>query len=251
MTTSFSEACKNIEEEYQKEEYQKDGHKNGWRFLMCPADRLNAKTQIALLTLNPGGGSSDKQRKCEPSCENGSAYVCESWCGKHPGEAPLQKQIRKLFEAIAAEIDKAGDGDNLLQQSLAACYIPFRSKSLNDLPNREAVKVFANKLWRDLFDEIDPLLIVTIDRITTKAIRQILEKKLKCPTPDVKTFKIGWGAVSADVIIFKAGKRKRVILRLPHLSRYQLFGRTKGPEKQVKDVIACAVRESSLPKRAK
>ena len=251
MTTSFSEACKNIEEEYQKEEYQKDGHKNGWRFLMCPADRLNAKPQIALLTLNPGGGSSDKQRKCEPSCENGSAYVCESWCGKHPGEAPLQKQIRKLFEAIAAKVGREGKGDKLLKQSLAACYIPFRSPSLNDLPNRKAAKDFANKLWRDLFTKLDPLLIVTIDRITTKAIRQILEKKLKCPAPDVTTFKIGWGAVSADVIIFKAGKRKRVILRLPHLSRYQLFGRTKGSEKQVKDVIALAVRESSLPKRAK
>jgi hypothetical protein len=247
MTEPFSNACEQIEAEYQKE-----GHALGWRFLMCPADRLKAKTQIALLTLNPGGGSSDKQRKCEPSCENGSAYVCESWCDQKPGEAPLQKQIRKLFEAIAAEIGREGKGDKLLKQSLAACYIPFRSPSLNDLPNRKAAKDFANKLWRDLFTKLDPLLIVTIDRITTKAIKKILKEKLKCPAiPYKKPLKVGWGAVSADVIIFKAGKRKRVILRLPHLSRYQLFGRTKGSEKQVKDVIALSVRESSLPKRAK
>jgi hypothetical protein len=251
MTKPFSNACEKIKAEYKKEVYQKEGHALGWRFLMCPADRLNAKPQIALLTLNPGGGSSDKQRKCEPSCENGSAYVCESWCGKHPGEAPLQKQIRKLFEAIAAKVGREGKGDKLLKQSLAACYIPFRSPSLNDLPNRKAAKDFANKLWRDLFTKLDPLLIVTIDRITTKAISQILEKKLKCPAPDVTTFKIGWGAVSADVITFKAGKRKRVILRLPHLSRFQLFGRKKGAEKQVKAVIAFAVSASSLPKRAK
>jgi hypothetical protein len=249
MTTSFSEACKQI-----KAEYKKEKHKHGWRFLMCPAHRLNAKTpktQIALLTLNPGG-SSDKQKKGEPSCERGSAYVCESWCGQKPGEAPLQKQIRKLFEAIAAKVDRVGEGDTLLKQSLAAYYIPFRSPSLNDLPNRKAAKDFANRLWRDLFDEIDPLLIVTIDRITTKAIRQILEKELKWPAPDVQTFKIGWGAVSADVITYNnAEQGKRVVLRLPHLSRYQLFGRKKGSEKQVKDVIACAVRASSLPKRAK
>jgi hypothetical protein len=247
MTNSFSDACERI-----KAEYKKEKHALGWRLLMCPAARLNDKTQIALLTLNPGG-SSDKQKKGEPSCAHGSAYVCESWCGKKPGEAPLQKQIRKLFEAIAAKIDrtKAGDGDNLLQQSLAACYIPFRSPSLKDLPKKKAAKAFAYTLWQDLFTKLDPLLIVTIDRITTKAISQILEKKLKCPAPDVTTFKIGWGAVSADVITFKAGKRKRVILRLPHLSRFQLFGRKKGAEKQVKAVIAFAVSASSLPKRAK
>ena len=112
------------------------------------------------------------------------------------------------------------------------------------------MKGFAYTLWQDLFTKLDPLLIVTIDRITTKAISQILEKKLNCPAIK-KPLKVGWGAYCADVITFKTGKRKRVILRLPHLSRYQLFGRQKESEKQVKAVIALAVRASSLPKRAK
>ncbi|MEI6972981.1 MAG: hypothetical protein WCL44_15865 [bacterium] len=69
MTTLFSKACKKI-----KDEYKKEKHKHGWRFLMCPVDRLNAKTQIALLTLNPGG-SSDKQKKGEPSCEHARLLI--------------------------------------------------------------------------------------------------------------------------------------------------------------------------------
>jgi len=245
MTKPFSNACEQIEAEYQKE-----GHALGWRFLMCPAARLKAKTQIALLTLNPGG-SSDKQKKGEPSCAHGSAYVCESWCGKKPGQAPLQKQIRKLFEAIAAEIDKAGNGDNLLKQSLAACYIPFRSKSIKDLFKEKAAKDFAYTLWQDLFTKLDPLLIVTISQITAKAFTQILEDKLKCQSTS-KKFQSGWGGVCAEVLTFKAGKKKRVILRLPHLSRYQLFGRkNKESQEMIEKVISCAVRESSLPKRAK
>lgn len=251
MTKLFSNAREQIEAEYQKDEYQKEGHALGWRFLMCPVDRLNAKTQIALLTLNPGGGSSDKQRKCEPSCENGSAYVCESWCDQKPGQAPLQKQIRKLFEAIAAKVGREGKGDNLLKQSLAACYIPFRSKSIMDVPQKKSVKGFAHTLWEPLFKEIDPLLIVTIGQITAKAFTRILEDKLKCQSTS-KRFQSGWGTVSAEVITFKAGKRKRVILRLPHLSRYQLFGRkNKESQEMIEKVISCAVRESSLPKRAK
>ena len=247
MTKTYSKACKQL-----KAEYKKEKHKHGWRVLMCPADRLNAKTQIALLTLNPGG-SSDKQKKGEPSCEHGSAYVCESWCGKKPGAAPLQKQIRKLFKAIAANVDRVGDGDKLLLESLAACYIPFRSKSINVLAQKKSVKGFAYRLWEPLFKEIDPLLIVTIDQMATKAIKKILKEKLKCPAiPYKKPLKVGWGAYCADVFTFNAKQGKRVILRLPHLSRYQLFGRkNKESQKKIEKVISCAVRASSLPKRTK
>ena len=110
-TSSSTSAPKMVSQDSIEAEYKRLGHHLGWRFLSCPERNIENAT-VALITLNPGGG------KYEPSLwsvEGGSAYVIESWKGFPPGEEPLQRQVRRMFEIMGVSPDEV----------LSAHFVPF------------------------------------------------------------------------------------------------------------------------------
>jgi hypothetical protein len=207
----------------------------GWRFLMCPRRNLSPDIRVAMITLNPGGATEPPDHPRESS-EVGSAYLHETWPGHEPGSAPLQRQIQALFEQLNQEIGAAPDGRHLLEASLAGYFVPFRSRSWQTLEDKRQSIVFSRKLWTDIFQQIEPELVLCIDQRTTKEIRRILEARNHVRA-EAHSLPTGWGQINAEVT--RVGPT--TLLRLPHLSRFRLFGRERSAE-PLRNIVRAAAR---------
>jgi len=213
----FDDCCERIDEAYREL-----GHELGWRFLTSPQSTFPPSSGILLLTLNPGGPRPRPDHD-GPSVEAGSAYLVETWEPPYlAGRAPLQIQVQRLFHALASEWPAHGNGPALLNRSLGGYFVPFRSSSLASLRRKAASLDFAESLWSRILEAFSPSLVITIDHETTTRLRSVLERCDK-PLKDERKYPTGWGNVSAGVAAPET--RGPAVLRLPHLSRYRLFGR--------------------------
>jgi hypothetical protein len=223
----FSKWCAEIQEAYIGL-----GHKIGWQFLTSPQATLSRDCQIALITMNPGG-SIEKSDHGRESSEAGSAYIVEAWKhGYAPGQAPLQVQVRRMFSLLATAQGGRTTGDELLNASLTGYFVPFRSPQFKALAHPRESLTFATKLWADILNHCDPKLIITIDQHTRRGLTRILNAKYGA-TPSLQQFEIGWGTYTADLFTYGSV----AMLRLPHLSRFPIFGR-RASQLQVERIIA-------------
>ena len=219
MPSPFDDACDRI-----RVAYDELGHDLGWRFLTSPSATFDPRTEIALITLNPGG---DRDRPDHPreSSEAGSAYIVEKWkSAGAAGGASLQMQIRRLFQLIAETRGLPLGGDGLLSKSLSAQFVPFRSPNLGALPRRKEAWAFASSLWAEIFEHIAPKLVVTIDGNTFTRLLPIVEAKWGASDTQER-LPTGWGNVSAELVRWNGSGGGRAVLRLPHLSTFKLFSR--------------------------
>jgi len=216
---SFDQAVSEIEASYLAL-----GHTLGWRFLNVSKDVLLKHPRIALITVNPGGTGYTPGHGTA-SCENGCAYLSEIWGNSKKGQSSLQKQVQCLFEAIANQINFAAGGDALMESSLIAYYIPFRSPRLAMLPRKKESLAFAHSLWSSLFENIHTKLILTIDPAAFKAFGDLLQQRFPTPSPQHRVMQTGWGAYKAEVKRFGHGDNITTLVRLPHLSTFKLFSR--------------------------
>lgn len=215
--------------------YSDLGHSLGWRFLNTTRRVLDEKPEIALITLNPGGSTIPPDHPWA-SCENGPSYLFESWGSSPPGESKLQIQFRTMFEQIAALIPAADSGSQLIERSLIGYFIPFRSPSIADLPNREASIAFGRSLWTKILTRVEPKLIICIDRKSASQIHTLFRCAIGKRLSSKTSFDTGWGHYKADVSRFEGGQ---TLLRLPHLSRFSLFASEKC-ESNLRDILSFA-----------
>jgi len=183
------------------------GYTLGWRFANCPwANASRAK--LLLVLLNPGGHVVDGPYWSQ---ELGSAYRVEEWKGCKPGRETLQRQVLALFDYLKLRDDEV----------FSAYYVPFRSPSWQALDCRNDALAYADSLWRWLIPQVAFERIVCIGQLSGEAM-----KRLTGATPDGE-YKVDWGDVSARRYRMPDG---RPIIALPHLSRFQLFGRPKSED---------------------
>lgn len=204
------------------------GHTLGWRFVTCPAALLARETPIGLITLNPGGNRDDSDKHDPVSTESGSSYWVESWNGQPAGTAVLQRQVQSLIGGIARHLGSNLDARTFADtQVLSAHFIPFRSPTLEDLGKRDESMAFARRLWSDILQDWHPRLIVTLSRDTFDELASIVEARQGQPPTEHRRFATGWGSYQAQAMRFgRRDSRPPVTLaRLPHLSRFALFGR--------------------------
>lgn len=213
----FTKSCAEISDAYARLD-----HQLGWRFLTSPKKTFGAGVDVALISLNPGGGV-DIAEHPRASSEAGSAYLVESWDGCPPGRAPLQIQVRKLFEALAATRDSVS-GSELMANALSAYFIPFRSPGMATLVNRKASIAFATDLWAKLLPALNPRVIMTMDTTSTPILSQILTTQLGVSARST-SLPVGWGSYAAELQQFETPDLRKIIVRLPHLSRFKIFGR--------------------------
>jgi hypothetical protein len=201
MNRSFS--AKVIEDEYQRL-----GHKLGWRFLYGPSATLTSAT-VAVISLNPGGATFE-----EPiwSCERGSAYTSESWKGKTPGTESHQVQIRRMLDLMHVAPENV----------LAGPFVPFRSRDWETLANKPDSLAFGQRLWSWALANSPVTKIVVIGRLGG------LEKRVcdmaQCPTL-VHEVSAGWGNQKLRQYTGGAG---RIVVSIPHVSQFKIFGRPPG-----------------------
>lgn len=223
--------------------YETLGHSFGYRFLTGPRATLAKSTQVALITLNPGGGA-ESARQSGASLEEGSSYVVESWVGQAPGQSKLQLQVQALFRELMRYGGIAGDvGDYLARDVLTAHFVPFRSPSLEALHNKDESLTFAKKLWTGVLGEWRPTVIVTIDQLAYQSISEIITSfggKLS----EIEQFQTGWGRYRAEAARYRgfAADATTTVARLPHLSRFTLFtepGYSSGRRDALKPFFDC------------
>lgn len=214
-----------------KDFYQEHGdYKHGWRFLTCSKSVLKNNPKIAFITLNPGGSTIPEDHPWA-SCEEGNAYLCEIWKkNKEPGKSPLQIQVQRMFDKIREKTNYEGSGDELLESSLSAYFIPFRSRSLKCLKHKKEAFDFGEKIWRNILETVQPELFVCIDKKTAIRLRKIIANAYNLHETPLPPFETGWGKITADIIEF-GDKAQIKLLRLPHLSRFTLFTREASEEK--------------------
>ena len=220
-TALFDQAISDIESTYVSL-----GHTLGWRFLCVSKHVLQDKPKIALITANPGGKEIPPDHP-PASCENGCAYVSETWGTAKRGQHKLQKQVQHLFDALAVKTQFKMGGTALMERSLIAYYIPFRSPRLALLPRKKESLKFARSLWAPLFKQLRPKLVITIDPDAYRYFGELVDSSVTTPNREREVMPTGWGAYTADVTRYGQGKETTTLVRLPHLSTFQLFSRAE------------------------
>ncbi len=185
------------------------GHSLGWRFMMSPP-YVASKAKLLMVFLNPGGSEDDLQHsKWAP--EEGNCYRTERWLTHEEGKAPLQLQVQKLWKLLGLEDDEV----------FCANYVPFRSESWQKMGcRRKSAEAFAHQLWSWLLPQLSYERVVCVGKdLPGRAIAKLLG----AGTPE--SLPVGWGKVVADRYRLPNGK---TLIALPHLSRFQIFGRAEG-----------------------
>lgn len=206
--------------------YRTLGHDQGWSYLYTPRRTLHKSARFLFMGLNPGGEGTLESTAL--STEAGNAYhhdVENNWIGN--GQAsPLQQQVMLFYSLLASRMNYP-DARRLMDESLAANFCPFRSKSWMDLKEREKTISFCKDLWSGILINTRITTIVCMSSIVHKHMTAlILEADGKLLKE--KSDRVEWGNVTYSISQFTTANRNITIVRLPHLSRYKIFGREKS-----------------------
>ena len=215
------------------------GHSLGWRFLCVSKYVLHRDPTIVFLTLNPGGTSIPEDHPAE-SCEGGSAYVMERWGTSKPGMHKLQRQVQQLFAAIGQQLDPVKRLGVSIEESLVGYFVPFRSVRFADLHRPKQSLEFANGFWLSVLEPLKPRLLLSIDPLTFRSMNGLCIGKGGELT-SAESLPTGWGSITADVNEYRFASHSATVLRLPHLSTFQLFSRHECTE-YVNEILAKACK---------
>ncbi|MBK8067448.1 MAG: hypothetical protein IPK27_07410 [Rhodanobacteraceae bacterium] len=202
-------------------------HTLGWRFLCVSKKVLGKKPRIALLTANPGGNE-ERADHAIGSCEAGCSYYSEQWGNVPAGQGSLQLQVQGLFNTLVKHTEFEGNARQLMDSSLIAYFIPFRSPSLIGLHRKGESEAFAYSLWSRIMASQSPELVVTMDPFTFHCVGRILGGGKSGVLHE--TYETGWGNIKAETIWYDAPEKQIAVVRLPHLSRFRLYSRFESRE---------------------
>lgn len=204
-------------------EYEKLGYGLGWTFMMTPAARLR-DAKVCLVGLNPGGK--------EPgaaiwSCEDGNAYhVGTDWGASG---VLLQRQVQEMARLLGLGPD----------DYFAAQFIPFRSPDRRSLARGSEAARFGRELWTWVMETSPARLFLCLGHEVTEHLVDISNAKERSGPP----LRTGWGNTTIGCFdTSENGARWRTIVRLPHLSRYRIFGRSNGLSEQAERSLREACR---------
>ncbi len=230
----FAEAVNRIEHGY--EDF---GHQLGWRFLYSPASTLSENTKLMFSGINPGGAHYGYP---VPSVEEGNAYRIERW-GSHGQPNGLQAQVRLLYEDLAEKLHQPANA--LMDETLATNFCPFRSPSWDRLQKKRESVMFSKRLWSSIFEHISPRVIICLTHTPFYHFEDVLRHKGFVRT-DALQEPVGWGNVSYSSSRYESGIGNVLMVRLPHLSRYRVFGRPQSQyaTDRLTESIAQALRQT-------
>ncbi len=182
--------------------YNKRNHPWGWTMFMSDRRTL-LEANIAFVGLNPGGneffeaqGIFQKDSYCP--------YRDESWADYPIGQAPLQKQVTQLFGYFGQEP----------AQGICGNLVPFRSPAWKDLKDQKPALDLGERIWRKVFDIRPRPIIICMSHPVAYRLAKILGAE------HIDNPAVGWGRITASRWQHADG----MLIRLPHLSRFQLFG---------------------------
>jgi hypothetical protein len=222
--------------------YDRLGHQLGWRFLYSPARTLAPETILAFVALNPGD---DKYHEPILSVEEGNAYRVERWWGVRQ-ERGLQTQIRHLYVNLAARSGGA-TWEELMDQTLALNFCPFRSPGWPPLVSPEESIEFSRRMWANVLEIVEPSVIVCLGSDPMRYLDPVLRAHGAVPTGLTEKRPVGWGNVKYAVARYTKAPGEVTMVGLPHLSRFRIFGRpeSRHATAEIVDAISAALRTAT------
>jgi len=206
-----------------KDKYDELGYSQGWRFLNCPEKNLVSNNGIIIITLNPGVGNGiDYKMHSEFSSEAGCSFYYEDW------QSPVQDQFKKFLKLLFLEIQPNICYRSFINSVLIGYFIPFRSRKFKDLsPNKKKSIDFGIKIWRKIIEanKDSVRLVVCIDNTTLRALKEIFSELNIKEEKEIDPLSTGWGKYQANIFHYSYGNKNITLLKLPHLSRFRIFGR--------------------------
>jgi hypothetical protein len=199
--------------------YASLGHELGWRFLYGPARTLAPGARLVFVGLNPGGG---RYHPPMPSVEEGNAYRVERWGGRARVN-PLQLQIGLLYGELARKLGESSP-TQLMDETLAVNFCPFRSRSWETLASPVQSIAFSRAQWRSLLDVARPAAIVCLGDLAARHVGAVLGEQGSAARA-ARKLPVGWGNVTCALTHYDAADTRTLLVRLPHLSRFGIFGR--------------------------
>jgi hypothetical protein len=196
-----------IQREYERLEYQL-----GWSFLLCPQARLD-DAKVAIVGLNPGGSDVGDGQWDAPE---GNVFYTQHWGRSGREHSPIQQQVQAWHACLGLEPDT----------TLPAEFIPFRSRSEATLNRYSEAVAFGRTLWRWMLQRSVTTTFLCMGNRVCFELVQLTEAKRMASYPTA------WGGQVIERWQDNAGRR---IIRMPHPSRYHLFGRANA----MRSEIAC------------
>lgn len=228
MSSSFRFSKATVAELYEGHFASRAKDRMGWSFMYCPEARLKT-ARFGIIGLNPGADDEPSARQTAQADwdlgKEGLAYVDQPW-GANGALNPLQLQIKLLLEALDIESDEV----------FAAQLVPFRSQSWTSLPKpHDAVKA-CRPLWKHIGQESPTIrLWVSLGKEAGRELATILGAS------GPERLNVGWRRHFAELYQAADG---RVVLALPHLSRFKLL--STGDRTEILACLAEAKRLSGL-----
>lgn len=217
--------------------YERLGHRLGWRFLYGPARTLAPAAQLTFVGLNPGGS---RYEPPAPSVESGNAYRVENW-GRPGGLNTLQIQIGRLYAELATRLAHPSPA-RLMDETLAVNFCPFRSPSWDALANKERSVEFSRELWNAVLAIAAPRAMVCLGDLAFRHLSTALMRRHARLVAPPRVLPVGWGNVAAALAQYESVDGPTLLVRLPHLSRFGIFGRAAS--RPAVDEICMAIAES-------
>ncbi|MBL0649075.1 hypothetical protein [Aeromonas caviae] len=209
--------------------YTLQGYKFEWSLSYNSFNILHTpEYPIAFIGLNPGG---DEKTKYNPEIESESgksAYYYENWTRSSlspPEEKdlnPLQMQMVKLYARLS-DIYGCNYSD-LMDKSIMANFVPFRSKDWNSLPNKSTALEFSRQLWSEILKHARIKVIICMSVVVFNELNTTLCELGFSLLPEKSEAKrTGWGRTKYQAVTYVKDNKEVLLIRLPHLSRYKMF----------------------------
>jgi hypothetical protein len=217
---SFQEAVKSIDKAYRR-----IGLKSSWRFLYTPKRTFSKGTRLFFIGTNPGGRHGGKP---ELSVETGNAYRLERWPADRKDLNKLQTQVCRFFEGLAHEL--GGGMAGIMDKSLSSNFIPFRGARLAEMDSRKRKQAidYSISLWTCTLRALRPSVIVCNGRLPFEQFTRILQREGFKGLP--KWESTGWKGYNYSTAVMKRAGRGILLVYLPHLSTFAIFGRKTNPK---------------------
>src|SRR5205823_4027156 len=104
-------------------------------------------------------------------------------------------------------------------------FCPFRSPSWERLVSRSESIAFSRQLWRSLLDVVEPRVVICMGDLAQRHIGEVLEAHGSRPVGRGELRPTGWGTVNYAKVAYQSPRARTLLIRLPHLSRFRIFGR--------------------------
>jgi hypothetical protein len=131
-----------------------------------------------------------------------------------------------MYEALAREAG-APIASELMEETLAGHFCPFRSPLWAQLERRRESIEFSQALWVDVLEIARPGVLLCLGE-TARLMREVLDRQGAQQLGAPAVHRVEMGDITLSISRHATLAHETVLVGLPHLSRFPFFGRPQS-----------------------